>query len=292
MRLGWAGLLMVGACVGAPGPALEATQAAAGLQPFCVGRYDIGVPMGAAVRGRDAVVNHMNVRRHGRAAEVEGASGSGTAREQVAPDTVLVTRTVTEYGVTDVDSIALRTAAGSVFEVSGQHDAPDGIAAQRAAALAIAAALEPAPPAKGGAGFCVDGGIVHRGFEWQESTTVVFDLPPGDLPGGDLIVETASNGRTTPDSLLDRAPGFLGSVMMDVDVLRSGRRDAGGHAGEELVMRSADGGLLLMWGTPGAPMSGEAPSIRIQLALRGADPDAALAAWDAILGSFARHRAP
>jgi hypothetical protein len=286
MRLGWAGLLMVGACVGTPGPALEASRAAAGLEPFCVGRYDIGVPAGATVRGRDVLMNHMHVRRHDRGAMVEGASGPGTGREQVAPDTVLVTRTVTEYGFTNVDSIALRTAAGSVFEVSGQHDTPEGIAAQRAAALAIAAAIEPAPPGAGGAGFCIDGGIVHRGFEWQESTTVVFDLP-----GGDLIVETVSNGRTTPDSLLDRAPGFLGSVMMDIEMLRSGRRDAGGHAGEELVMRSPDGGLLLIWGATGAPMSGEAPSIRIQLELHDADPGAALATWDAILGSFARHRA-
>jgi len=72
--------------------------------------------------------------------------------------------------------------------------------------------------------------------------------------------------------------------------LRAGPRVLAELPGEELVLL-APSGILLQWENVGERRSGDRPHLSIELELgKGAEPAAALTAWDALLATFRRRR--
>ncbi len=253
-----------------PGPADTVVQTTG--RPFCIGRYDVMLPAAAGLRGREQSMVHMTIQRG-------AAAHPGAVETRVAGDTALLTREITADGWHEVETVARRWIGGETFEISGRHDTATGIAAQRQAALALAAALQADAPRPGGRGFCIDGAVINRAFEWQEAASAGFSLA-----GGSLVVRVASNGRSAPGRLAD--PSLLGRLVTGMETLRSGTRSAAGHRGDEMVVR-AGRSLLLVWSYPGEPLSGAEPSIEIRWEVEG-DAAVILAQWDAMLDSLAR----
>lgn len=289
-----------------PGSRTSVAAVSAGMRPFCLGRYSFNIPADAVLHGRTQSLAHMDVdvrtaapgeTLDAAAAAVEADQRADaqppsppTRRETIATDTVLLVSEVTSYGWTTTKTAVVRLAGGHVFVVSGEHEQPEGIAAQREAAVEIARAIvASSDAAPAGSGFCIDGGTVDRPFQYNEQASAGFDLPTG----AHLTVTIISNGRVVPESLAERTPGGLQGLLglgIRAETLRSGSRTAGGHRGDELLLARQDGpgDILFQWVYPGEPMSGTAPSIEIRLEGAHADAQGMLATWDAILGSLRR----
>lgn len=269
------GLLLLAGCLPAtPLATAAAPEAGPTGQGVCIGRYDIILPTAARLRGRDQTVEHMRIETRPSAPSFEDGDAGGTQR--LSHDTTLTVREIAEAGqMAETETRVRRRIGDRVFAVWGRHDTPLGIAAQRAAALDIAAALD---TQAGAPGFCIDGGVVRRGFAWQEAASAGFEIG-----GGRIDIETASNGRTAASPSRALHDGLAGGI----ESLRDGFRRAAGHQGREQVLRAGDR-LLMTWRHAGAPMSGTDPSIRIRWDAPAAEAMATLGAWDAMLASLRR----
>lgn len=281
--------------------------------PFGFGRFAVDLPPGARLRGRQQAIAHLPV--------TAAALAPGETLETIAGRLLDEKRSLRPPpGVTAVvhsarallpdlwaiifhddpdtpSSIALeavRVTGGTAFLIRGGNTV-DQAAAMEDAALRIGAALvptlEPDPPQPG---FCIDRGVVAMPLFYQESAEAFFALPAfGE--GATLSLESHSNGDHLPRPLLEkhnRALPRLASVGVPVATRRAAPRELAGLAGEEVVLISPLGrGAVMQWAYVGRPRSAEHPSLSLQMEIeKGADPEPALAAWDALLASLRRRR--
>ena len=282
-------------------PATAAPRDAAPGPELCLGRYALRVPARARVVGRDQSMARLGLRvrdlppgttrddlpNHApwlTAADLNTRTGLTTT--QLAPDTLLLTWRATNRDAAIVDTEVVRMLPGVLIAAHGRGEGTTNLAAQRDTALALVQAAVPRPEAEVPAGgFCIDRAVINRGFAGEEFAGAVLDIGRDQR----LFATTRSNGGEVGPRLSDGGPG---TAPPDVSVLRAGPRNAGGQAGDELVLsrpRSRNQDMLLMWRFVGMPNSGAEPALELRLeASDVAAPEAVIAEWDAILASLRR----
>lgn len=300
---GMAAILAAAGCA-QPDPEAPATTAppvvAAAGSELCLGRYLLTVPESGRVIGREQSMSGLGVRvrdipagttlrdvpRHAPwLATTDADARIGPGITPVDAETVLLTWRASNRNHAIVDTEAVRLLPGLLVAAHGRTDGSAGIAEQRQAALALLRATTPRVTADAPAGsFCIDRALIQRGFDREEFAGVAMETGPDRR----LFVTIRSNGDTLGARLSsggrDAPPG--------VSTLRAGPRSAGGHAGDELVLRRVHDrqeDMLLLWRFVGAPHSGEAPAIELRLeANKVTSQRAVLAEWDALVASLRR----
>lgn len=133
-------------------------------------------------------------------------------------------------------------------------------------------------------------GSINLPYKRQESTYARFEGHPLNLK---LEVDMSETHEVEEESLAERLAAAIATRFVpgvDVDTIRSGKRDAAGLKGEELITRmSADGEetqLDFTWEYQGEAESGERPEIQINMEAPDGSLDEKLKIWDVILDSF------
>lgn len=133
-------------------------------------------------------------------------------------------------------------------------------------------------------------GSINLPFLEQEETYTRFEGHPLNLK---LEVEMSETHEVEEETLAERLAAAIATRFapgVDVDTIRSGKREAAGLKGEELITRmSADGEdtqLDFTWEYSGKVDSGEHPEIQITMEAPDGNLDEKLKIWGAVMNSF------
>ncbi len=208
------------------------------------------------------------------------------------------TRAVAYYGNTDIPKMAY----WDIFSASGDHGLwlswngkESALERMLDISLDIARAYHPldptvvSPPKEGG--FYLEHGFIALPYFEQEEAYARFEGHPLGLK---LRIQTnETHEDEAPDvGLLGRLAAALGSGLasgVELDKIRTAKREIGGLKGEETVLRAktkTQTDLSFLWRYAGKKDSGDHPKIVIEIEAKDGQLEEKLKVWDALLDSF------
>lgn len=317
-RIGLAVALALAAAGGCRGQAKERTMddAAGKTERVWLGRVSLALPAGMTRHDGDCRLRLLTLREEplpppsaeswqaawaGKLAAIEAMKarrtrprhlyGEVVARRELAPRFALVA-----YHADNVKEAArfeaLRGLEGVGLWLRRPGDVAD-LEAIAAAMLQVGRSYRPRtadgpPPEKEPQAFHLARGAVLLPFEEQESAEATFR---GGPHGTEIELSTETVIRVEQKGLFER---FSESVVTagaafsaGVSTVRSGKKEAGGLKGEELVLRDSEGQKLhFVWRFAGESDSGGRPEITLQMKSRAEPKQEVLAQWDALVASL------
>jgi len=318
-RAGLALVLALAALAGCRGEAKEKTMAEAAVKTerAYVGRWSLALPAGMSRHAAECKVRRLALREvelppphpeswkaawAAKLAEVAALRAerlrptfvNGEVLESAEPGKAELPLLVYHHGnsKTLVTVAALADAGGAglwLTAVGGMSFLPGLKASAAAVARAYRPRTQDGPPLqREPQAFHLARGAVLLPFAEQESAEALFRGGPHGAEvelTTETVVEVDKKGlfERFSESVLAAGPSFGAGVS----TVRSGKKEAGGLAGEELVLRDSEGKKLhFVWRYPGEAGSGSRPEITLQLTARAEPRQEVLALWDALVGSL------
>lgn len=180
-------------------------------------------------------------------------------------------------------------ARGAWFKYHGKVDAREKMLEW---VLDIARAykpINPAAPLPKENGFYLEHGYIALPYRSREETYARFEGHPLELK---LEFKTTAVHKVSESGLVDRLAASLAMNFapgVDIDKIRSGKRNVAGIAGEEVILRGTQDSkseLNFIWLFTGKADSGDAPKISIEMEAPDSQLDEKLKVWDALLDSI------
>jgi hypothetical protein len=287
------------------------------MMTYPIGRFSINVPQSMKQVARTASLRHRELREviwptgvapetatrtawEKRIAEIEmlqAPEGKAKAlieeRDMTEPSVLM--RAVLYFGDKDggdrvfCDLLTARRQSGIWIKSVGVQTKVQKMMEQNADIARAYHPLDPAAPLPKENFFYLEHGYIELPYRSQEETYTRFEGHPLELK---LEFKTTVVHKVSESGLVDRLAASLAMNFapgVDVDRLRTGKRNVAGLPGEEVVFRGTQDGkseLSFTWLFTGKVDSGDAPKISIEMEAKDGRLEEKLKAWDALLDSI------
>ncbi len=287
------------------------------MMTYPIGRFSISVPQSMKQVARTASLRHRELREiiwptgvtpetatrtawEKRIAEIEilqapeGKAKTLIEERDMTEPSVLM-RAVLYFGDKDggdrvfCDLLTARNQSGIWIKSVGIQTKIQKMMEQNTDIARAYHSLDHAAPLPKENGFYLEHGYIELPYRSQEETYARFEGHPLGLK---LEIKTTAVHKVSESGLVDRLAASLVTKFapgIDIDKLRTGKRNVAGLRGEEVIFRGTQDGkseLSFTWLFIGKVDSGDAPKISIEMEAADSHVEEKLKVWDALLDSI------